>query len=312
MRVEERQRGPHGRRSRGPGERVSVHIQVTDRQESESETQPDEKHDSLSTLGRGFVDRAKRVADRNNSDPRNERIGNHQVDIVRERDLSPLMEYDPDGAECSERVGLNAVEQVVSEDHHEADGGNHSRRKEHHQGEEHEARAKRPVDNPRPVVEVELQKHAILDNGEFKDQQPDPAAEQEPEELQWRFAASTRQIRPRSHQEAKRWRAKVSDPARHVSAERGDVGVKGIESRFPKVPFRVVEGHEDDDESAKDVDRVESRFRAGRGGRHVVRRRGRLDELGCCHVRHPSRNTWKIRYRRSSEPLSRQCAQARR
>ena len=95
------------------------------------------------------------------------------------------------------------------------------------------------------------------------------------------------EVRPRSHQETERRGTIVSDPARKERAERRDIGIERIEPPLPEVTLGVVERHEDDDEPAENVDRIQTRPRSRRGGSKVFDRRGWLDALRGRHVDFP-------------------------
>jgi hypothetical protein len=119
----------------------------------------------------------------------------------------------------------------VQHDHPNAEHRRHGERKVHEGGEGHHRHADRPDDlhqAEEAVVEVEPRPDA--DDGEFQDDQPQAACQQEARELRARGAARTLQVRGDASQEHKDRRTEVGDPARQKQERRRLCEVGGIET----------------------------------------------------------------------------------
>ena len=172
------------------------------------------------------------------------------------------MENPPQPPKVAELSGRDTVRQVVRRDHADAHREQHDVRQVHQRGQRHHAHAQRPEHEQDERRAAHVEEKPRANDGELEDDEPETAREQEPGEPWpersrrpgWPWA----QERAGAGEKHERRRAEVRHPPGHEDGggRAGQVlGLKRHRRGVHVVP-RVIERHDDHDETAQDVQRL--------------------------------------------------------
>ena len=164
----------------------------------------------------------------------------------------------------AESGGLNPVQEIVGGDHDDADGGDEPVRKKKERAEHDHGPAKRPKDNKKRDVKIEIELHgeAAEDDCVEKDE-PETARPEEAREFALGFAAE-RKIGAGASEKKENGRAEVGDPAGEEICRGGLRKIVGKEGSVGEKIARVVERHDDHDDAAEKIDGLDARALDGR------------------------------------------------
>jgi hypothetical protein len=207
------------------------------------------------------MDRAQGIAGRHDADP-----GDQRIEDVKPRpaelDVAALMQDGPQPAGGAE-IGRNGtVEEVVTGDQRKPEACNRGARQPDKPGQHDHRCADRP-DHPRHQRgEARIERPADANDGEFENDQPEAAGQQEAADLGG--GPALRAIEPGRNpgQKDEHRRTVMRDPAGEEQCGVGDVARIGA-ARTEEVAG-MVERHQDHHQTAQQIDGIQPRNGSGR------------------------------------------------
>ncbi len=200
--------------------------------------------------------RAEAIAEAHDRNPWKQRIRDESV-----RDRSRDMQQRPQRRPCAETLRVDAVEQVVSADDHDAENSNRAQRQMDEHSQHHHRNADRPDHlQEQAVVIAHVERPDEAHQRDFEHDQPQAAREQEPAQLRAR-AMSPGEIRADACEQHERRRTEVRDPASEKQWRVGLRQVERIEAHVGEEIADVIQRHQHHHQAAQDVDRRYTRGR---------------------------------------------------
>ena len=222
----------------------------------------------------------KPVAQREHGKPRQDRVGNQEMPrrvvgkiLSGEHALTELSQHagicrvvlnilkfiheSDDLTRDSPIVKRSGLEGIMPGDDGQAENENCGRWQPDECAQEHHRSADRPDHLRKEKGRVPLEEPQAVEERMFEQYQPESAREEKHRQLPARHAARAGEKCPGPGQEHERRRTEVRDPARVVQ-ERGrgrQIQFRG-DLEIAKIVARVIEGHEDHDQPAQNVDRI--------------------------------------------------------
>ena len=169
---------------------------------------------------------------------------------------------DPGQSTCSEIGGLDPVEEIVSSNHQERKGGKGRGWKVDQGSERHHRSANHPDDSADEKTDVQGEGPGKLDDRELHHDEEQASGQKKPADLASASPGGAIEIGRNPGQEDENRRAEMGDPARHEQGRLGDVA--GIHAAVAKEIARMIEGHQQHDQAAKQVDGREAAGPVGR------------------------------------------------
>jgi hypothetical protein len=170
---------------------------------------------------------------------------------------SGLVQDVPDPAGGPEVFRANAVEQIVPADHDQSDAGDRPPRQIDEAAQHHHRGSNRPDHLAHEEIQIETERPGQANDGEFDEDEPEAAREQEPAHLAGSATPRPVEIRRNAGEKDEQRRAVMRDPACQEQRRAGDIAWVHA-GRTEEVP-RVIKRHQDHDRTAQKVDRIDAR-----------------------------------------------------
>jgi hypothetical protein len=253
-----------------PGLRLAVEVAEAQQQKARDQRQSDPVQRAAAGIGRRLEQRAEPVAERHHADPRHQRIEDADLEAAGQPAEMQLVQQVPGDRRrrpfAAEVLGADAVEAVVAEHDHRADGDDRRAWQPQQCRQKHHRPAERPQHLQLQAVEIEAPDQVVP--GDFQQHDPQAAADQEA--LQRRAIecrAALVQPGAGAGQQHEHRRAEVGDPASQEQQPGRLRQVGGVVAVVDEVIAAVVECHDHDHQPAQAVDRAQA------GSARLTRRR---------------------------------------
>jgi len=175
-----------------------------------------------------------------------------------ERKTCGLVRDVPQEREIAETGGIDAVEEVVSGNDEKTERRENANGQMSESGEKNHAEAEHPENEEKDegALYANLEHPQETDDGEFQQDEPEAAREEEARELRFGAAVLFVEKSTNACSECKNGRAEMRDPAGEEEGGGGAGEVGGIEGHGGGTDevAHVVDRHDDHDEAAEGVD----------------------------------------------------------